>query len=375
MALLATVVPAVLISANASTMDAAVPASAEDSSQGAPPSANTSQDDAAQTQPTVRLGEATPPAARPDHADPDEQQTDHATWPEYHAKPADAVVDTIGVAMHHHYSDTAYGEHDLLAMLERLGVRHIRDAVTPQSMEFYKQFVEQVGPGAGVSYILNDGEPMSVQDQLRLIAEQAPGTASQIESDNEPDCDGWGAGEVESYHDLARDLRAQMDSLPELHDVPLTTPSFCRNNKSSFTTYGDDGVSERFNMHPYTGGELPEKKIAELLAAAREAAPDATPVITEGGFHGAVNKDNEHKPTSEMAQSAYLPQMFLEYAAQGIALTHAYELIDQHDDPGRTQREHNFGLFRADGSIKPSGASLAALTSALRDEGGPAQAT
>ncbi len=296
-------------------------------------------------------------------------------WVGYEATPADGFVDTVGVAMHHHYFNASYGKHDLLALLDRLNIRHIRDALTPQSMEFYADFVEQAGPGAGVSYILNDGDEMSMEDQIRMVAERAPGTASQIESDNEPDCDGWQGGEIEGYHDLARDMRALMDSLPELADVPLTTPSFCRTKESHYQAYGDDGVSERFNVHPYVAGLLPEEEIGRTLEWIRAADPDAVPVVTEGGFHNAVRTENDHVPTSEEAESAYLPQMFLEYQRQGIALTHTYELINVRDDPSETEREEHFGLYRYDGSLKPAGASLAALLATMTDPEGAGSAS
>jgi hypothetical protein len=299
----------------------------------------------------------------------EEEEVDLTGWPTISANPSDDFVRTIGVAMHHHYGDTAYGEHDLIGLLDRLGVRQIRDALTPQSMGFYREFVAQAGPGAGVSYILNDGEEMSIEDQLRMLDAEAPGTASQVESDNEPDCDGWQDGEVADYHSQARSIRALMDSLPSLRRVPLTTPSFCRSSESHYSAYGDDGVSDRFNMHPYTGGRPPEAEIGSILAIQRTADSDAVPVVTEGGFHSAVNNSDGHLPTSERAQAAYLPRLFLEYAARGIVLSHTYELIDQQDDPSRSDRESNFGLFRADGSIKPSGGSLAALTRTLADTG------
>ncbi|WP_219414375.1 hypothetical protein [Pseudonocardia nigra] len=291
-------------------------------------------------------------------------------WQTYLAPPADGFVDTVGVVTHHHYSNTSYGEHDLLKMLDRLNIRHIRDAITPQSMEFYADFVEQAGPGAGVSYVLNDGEDIPWEDQIRMVAGQAPATASQIESDNEPDCDGWQDGEIEGYHELARDMRELMDSLPELREVPLATPSFCRTTEEHYSAYGDDGVSDRFNIHPYVAGLLPEEEIGRTLEWVRNAAPGAVPVVTEGGFHNAVKTKSGHLPTSERAEGAYLPQMFLEYQRRGIALTHSYELINIRDDPSETKREEHFGLYRFDGSLKPAGASLAALLATMTDSRG-----
>ncbi len=292
-------------------------------------------------------------------------------WRTYRATASDAFVDTVGVAMHEYYSDTSYGEHDLLALLDRLGVRHIRDAQTPESMDFYAAFAEQAGPGAQISYILNDGEQLPIEEQIRLVAEQPAGTTSQIEADNEPDCDDWSDEEAQFYREQAGTLRALMDQYDTLRDVPLTTPSFCRTREERYLSYGDDGSSDRFNIHPYHAGELPEEQLPDILSWVRAADPDAVPVATEAGYHNAVNTDEDHKPTSEDAEGAYLPQLFLEYNRSGVALVHSYELLDLRPNPERDYDQENFGLFRADGSIKPSGASTAALLDAFRDPSGP----
>lgn len=296
---------------------------------------------------------------------------DDGGWNTYRATASDALLDTVGVAMHEHYTDTAYGETDLLALLDRLGVRHIRDALTPQSMAFYARFVEQAGPGAQVSYILNDGLDIPIEEQIRLVAEQPAGTTSQIEGDNEPDCEDWSDEEVQFYRDQAGVLRGLMDQYDTLRDVPLTTPSFCRTREERYVSYGDDGVSERFNVHPYHAGELPEILLPDVLEWVRAADPDAVPVATEAGYHNAVETEGDHKPTSLEAESAYLPQMFLEYNRRGVALVHTYELLDLRPDPDADYDQENFGLFNSDGTIKPSGASMAALLDALRDTDGP----
>lgn len=294
-----------------------------------------------------------------------------APWTTYQATPSDAFLDTVGVAMHEYYSDTTYGEQDLLALLDRLGIRHIRDALTPESMAFYAAFAEQAGPGAQISYILNDGQQLPIEEQIRLVAEQPAGTTSQIEADNEPDCDDWSEEEAQFYRERAANLRGLMDQHATLRDVPLATPSFCRTREERYLSYGDDGFSERFNIHPYHAGELPELQLPDILSWVRAADPNAVPVATEAGYHNAVNTEDDHRPTSEEAEGAYLPQLFLEYNRSGVALVHTYELLDLRPNPERDYDQENFGLYRSDGSLKPSGASTAALLDAFRDTEGP----
>lgn len=298
------------------------------------------------------------------------QSVGASQWQSYTATPSDAFLNTVGVATHKNYSDTSYGKLDLLALLRRLNVRNIRDAAIASSLPFYRDFVESAGAGAGVSYIVDTRNPGTVDDQIKMIASQAPGTASQIESQNEPDCKDWSDARAMTYRQQAKAMRATMNQLEPLRTVPLTTPSFCRTTQYSYSTYGDDGVSQRFNMHPYAGGLPPGEQIDEALKWARAADPNATPVVSESGYHNAVNSTDDHQPVSELAEAVYLPQMLLEYRQRGIVLTCTYELLDERPNPARDNDQQNFGLFRVDGSIKPAGASMAALLATLSDESG-----
>jgi hypothetical protein len=149
-------------------------------------------------------------------------------------------------------------------------------------------------------------------------------------------------------------------------------PSFCHPTAKSFNAYGDDGASSRFNIHLYFDGSPPEPALDDALELQRAAAPRMSPVITETGYHNAMMTPDDHAPTSESAVSAYLPQALLEAARRGVARTYIYELIDLRSDPRLRDDQSHFGLYRADGTLKPAGASLAALLNTLRDPGPPA---
>jgi hypothetical protein len=65
----------------------------------------------------------------------------------------------------------------------------------------------------------------------------------------------------------------------------------------------------------------------------------------------------------------YVPRLFLDYFAAGVARTFAYELLDE--GTARDEIEQNFGLLRHDGSPKPAFVALRCLLATLADPGPP----
>lgn len=285
----------------------------------------------------------------------------------YNATSADAFVDTIGVAVHLSYLDTAYGTQNPRALLDRLGIRRIRDGAQQSSLTQYVQMHQATGRQVSIVVDSRDGDVLNALDRINAAG---AGYVSQIESNNEPDCDGWQAGEVDRMKAQARAMRDRMNALPNLRDVPLATVSFCGGATSgSYLPYGDDVVSQRMNLHPYPGGFTPERQAQNEYNWSRNADPNADVTATESGYHNATSSNNGHNPISERGAGAYFPRLFLEYFRVGFKLTHTYELIDERANPGRTDPEQHFGMFRVDGTMKPAGASTAALIRTLGDAG------
>jgi hypothetical protein len=93
--------------------------------------------------------------------------------------------------------------------------------------------------------------------------------------------------------------------------------------------------------------------------------------VTETGYHTSPNAtESLYQPgVSDIAQSKYVPRLYLDYFAAGIPYTSVYELIDEHDD--RTNAEANYGLLYYDGTPKPAYAALRNLLALLADRGAP----
>lgn len=86
---------------------------------------------------------------------------------------------------------------------------------------------------------------------------------------------------------------------------------------------------------------------------------------TETGYHNAVNGGG----VSEAISAFYIPQIFLGGYMRGYEKTFLYNIIDNADDPGKTDREKNFGLLRFDGTEKPAFRSLENLIDLMQDSG------
>ena len=91
--------------------------------------------------------------------------------------------------------------------------------------------------------------------------------------------------------------------------------------------------------------------------------------MTETGYHNGVNGTVGHQPVSEAAAAIYMPRLFLDDFRRGITRSFSYELLDQREDPAKTDIEAAFGLLRNDFSKKPAAVAIERLTGLLADRG------
>jgi hypothetical protein len=96
-------------------------------------------------------------------------------------------------------------------------------------------------------------------------------------------------------------------------------------------------------------------------------------VITESGYHNALNDHNDQPAVSEAAAAKYIPRLFLENFTRDIARTYLYEFLDEKADPELKDNQLHWGLVRADGSEKPAFTALKNLITLLGDSTEPAQ--
>jgi hypothetical protein len=290
------------------------------------------------------------------------------------ARQADAVVESIGVNTHLGYTDTPYNEFPTVEQrLQELGIRYIREGVSQNRPDVYSRLQQLAGDGIHLDAIA--GDPLgrwnmgTIDQQLDLIQNELGGSVISIEGPNEYDLQG-DANWIAVLRDYTRSLWEGVKARPALAGLPVIGPSIVlRENMAAagdLTPWIDYG-----NTHTYLSGAMPETDSiwdGELGAAAGNSGGKAVQV-TETGYHNGVNGTVGHLPTSEAATGVYTPRLFLANFARGIARSYAYELLDQRQDPSKTDIEAAFGLLRNDFSKKPAAVAVERLIGLLGDKG------
>lgn len=300
------------------------------------------------------------------------------------ARPAEAFVDSVGVNVHLHYTDSPYTSYDdaeraarfnrLRDALRDLGVRHVRDGLIDTAWPAYYAQHNRLHRELGVRSTLvlpGDWRVHELGDQAFArrvldVAGRFEGVAT-LEGYNEYDLfhgnrEDW-TQEVRKAQRALRDAARSSDALA---GVTVLGPSLVR--PGSYREVGDVSAwMDCGSFHPYPGGSMPEQTIGREVDRQRPLSTDRPLQATEAGYHNALATEHGHRPTSEAAEAIYLPRMFFEHFRLGILRTFDYELISTHDrGPGDV--ESHFGLIRHDGSRTPAFLALQ-RTMAVLSEG------
>ena len=284
------------------------------------------------------------------------------------ATSARAFTDSVCVATHLHYSDTAYYSRwpEVRDALVGSGIRHVRDGQLDSSVWSYPTVSARWKEWAdrGVRATLGP-YPGDIARKVALAAQNP--AVEAIEGPNELDLTGtgWQTRLLDAQRAIWEATRAQ----PNLAGRPVLVGSLAFSDRWSQVTtdlkpYFTDG-----NLHSYPGGQTPGSNLSTQFAASRTAFGAAPVRVTETGYHNAVAAPTTegHKPASERAGGIYVPQLYLEYFRRGVKQSCMYELLDEWADPERNDRESNFGLLRSDLSRKPAYTHLQRLLSLLGD--------
>ena len=292
------------------------------------------------------------------------------------AKGADDFVDSVGVNVHLGYADTPYGRHDIVEKkLRDLGIRYIRDGLSPGQPEVHRAWRALASHGIRVDLIA--GDPLRrfgtgpLEDQLAIVKRDLRGAVASLEGPNEYDIQGdphWPAT-LRAYQ---RDLYQQVKSDPSLAGIPVLGPTVVhpesREQLGDISRWLDYG-----NLHPYPGGLPPDRDslVKQELAWAAQNAGSKPIQATETGYHNALKSGESHKSATERAAGVYIPRLYLDDFRRGIARTFVYELVDERPDASRENSEASFGLLRNDFSEKPAFVAVKRLIALLGDPGPP----
>jgi len=282
---------------------------------------------------------------------------------------AGAFSDSVGVVTHIVYYDTAYGDWPrIVAKLDELGVRHLRDGVyanpSPQWREWNERYYRAVELAAarGTRFTFSVGGPRSTTGNLGQLIDVIGGrlrhAAAAVEAPNEYDKYVGGPRWASRLGAYERELHRTAKAHPFVRSLPLLGPSLATLDGPQ--RVGDLGPwVDVGNIHPYTGGQSPHPEHLRSELERASVTSGRKPVwATEAGFHNALRAVDGQPPVSERAGAVYLLRTFLEHFRDGIGRTYAYELIDEKPDRGATDPEQHFGLLRHDFTPKPAYSAL-----------------
>lgn len=292
--------------------------------------------------------------------------------PSVQAAEADSFVDSIGVQIHVSYINTAYGNWpQVLAALELLGVRHIRDGL-PTTSTYVSNFQQLAA--AGIRCTCGFALPNSLTaSEIESYVQQSQNVEA-LESPNECDagtnCGGGGSTGVGNAVAFLPTLDAA--SIPT--QLPVVGPSF--QLQSSYSSAGYLAPLINFNnLHVYFGGRNPGSpgwgegdpegnfygSFNWWIDQGNLDAPDTPDMVTETGYI-AYPTTTQPGEIPESVEASYIPRTVLLSFIKGIKRTFVYELVDEFSTTG-------YGLLATDFSEKPAFTALKNLISILRDPG------
>jgi len=278
---------------------------------------------------------------------------------------ARTFVESIGVNVHLHATDTAYGNYPAVkSLLTGANLHHVRDGLIDTTWQAYYDRLNDLG-SAGIHSTLITNVPQSTtlvsaypsRVQRSLEAIEGP---NEYDRSNDPQ---WAT----TLRDFVRKLYPAVRSAPAAAPLSVVGPSLT--SGGAYAQLGDVSAYVDYgNMHDYFAGFAPGNggyggsgygSIAYNKAAAGQSSGIKAIYATETGYSTTPNTRNA---VPEAVQAIYVPRMFLEQYLNGIPRTFAYELVDE----GPAPFDH-LGLVRSDLSTKPAYTALAALLNLLAE--------
>jgi hypothetical protein len=284
---------------------------------------------------------------------------------------ADSIVDSIGINVHLHYTDTPYNNFALVqSLLTGLGVRHIRDGLIDTTWdEYYKRHNILGREGIHCIFVTSPG-----QNDTLLAAYPSKMAASfegyeapnEYNQSNDPHWDDTLKIFLPRLYAIARQ-NAASGARSIVVGPSLTQPD----------AYPKLSGTQRFfdfaNMHNYFAGRNPGTagwggggygSIDWNERLAREAWDEKPIMTTETGF----TTDLQNKQgVPESVEARYMPRLILEQLLHHVRRTYIYELIDV--GPKVSRNDAAYGLVRNDGSKKPAYTALQSLIAIAKSPG------
>ena len=284
-------------------------------------------------------------------------------------------LDTVGVNTHigsDPYNDPA----QLWSMLAFLGTAHVRQS-SPTGAADLAAMGALGALGARIDLIVNGGGPVDLDGALGTVRALAP-YLDAVEGVNEAvifPITYRGITGVDAAAALQKDLYAAVRADPALAGAAVYMFTLGGVDPGAYPSLGDLSADTDFaNVHSYPPhGLRPIFVIHAAIDGGRTDAPSRPVVLTETGYY-TLPGTTGWGGVPDAVQASYLLDLLLDEAAAGVHRTYLYDLIDDGADPGGTNQEDHFGLFRFDGTPKPAAIAIHTLSVLLADAG-PASRT
>jgi hypothetical protein len=283
------------------------------------------------------------------------------------AKPAFSFVDSIGVNTHFAFTSTPYvtSYSQVKSRLLELGVKYIRDG--SGSAAGYKA-------GTRTSTIWNELASLGIKTNIisrtawtntDIIDVLNANRAAVISIEGQNEADIFLNSDWTAVRDLQKRLWATVKGSSTFSYLPVIGPSV--GNPSRFQYIGDlSAYLDYGNIHSYPGGRQPLSNLSSQLTSAALVSGNKPVMSTETGYHTALQTTSSHLPISERGEGKYMPRLFFDYFNSGVVRTFDYQFFDQLA-PSTTDPEANFGLVRADFSVRPAFTNLKNTIAILKD--------
>ncbi len=298
----------------------------------------------------------------------------HATTdgrpPLVQAQPSATVADGVGVNIHLLYGGTRYADFPAVrAALNDLGVRHVRDSLGNARKDQYAMTNTLAADGIKTNFTVDKTTDVAaIGARLDTVAANMAGAVESLEPPNEYNLSGsptW-AQDLRAYQP---ELYRQVRNRPALDGVKVLGPALAR--RQGYTEVGDLSAHlDAGNLHTYPGGFVPTRNMDSQIANQAAISGDKPVVVTEAGYHDALNTTLKHYATPEAVAGTYVPRLALEYHSRGVR-SYLYELFEQNAEPAYSDMEMHFGLVRSDGTRKPAYVALRNLLRLTADPSEP----
>ena len=279
---------------------------------------------------------------------------------------SDQFVDSVGVNVHLHYTNTPYYTNFPLikSSLVTLGVRHVRDGMIDTTLRAYYDRHNQLG-AEGIKGLFI----VSPSASLSTIEGWAANVPSEIEAYEDPNEYDNVSGGLALLKNFMPTLYAGSKNAQDVGAIPVIGPSFTK--AASFSLLGNvSNEIDYSNLHNYFAGRNPgtsgwgtngygslayNKALASVIGSSK-------PIITTETGYGNTSTTQGDIP--ESVSATYMPRLLMEQWNAGIKRTYLYELLSEGNAP-----YSDYGLLRADGSQKPAFKAIANLIGLLTDKG------